>query len=102
MPVYGEAAVVSDVEWHKAQPTAENSFWPFFSEADAVFGAAGAESRMNAAKFTTSDDISETVPVWLPLYSITDASSGVALNTQPGTAERSFPNTSFATPCSTL
>src|ERR1700677_3323749 len=99
MPVYGEAAVVSEGEWQSAQPTAVNSFWPFFSDAEAVVGAAGADSRMKAAKFTTSDDISDPVPVGPPLYTITEASSGVALNTQPGTAERSFMKTSLATPC---
>src|ERR1700722_20185608 len=102
MPVYGEAAVVSDGEWQSAQPTVVNRSWPFFSDGEAVVGVGGPDSRMNAAKFTVSDDICDTVPASPPLYTITEASSGVLLNTQPGTAERSFMKISLATPCSSL
>ncbi len=72
-------------------------------------GIGGASSRLNAAKFTTSDDISEAVPIDVPAFGLLAfplrrgvASSGDPLNTQPVTALRSFGNTSFDTPCSTL
>src|SRR5580693_235454 len=100
-----EAAVVSDVEWHNAQPTVVNSAWPLCSEADAVAGTAGADILENAAKLTMSEDISDAVPA-MPLVVlgliILVASSGVGLKTQPGTAERSFGKASLLTPISTL
>ena len=64
---------------------------------------------MNAAKFTTSDDISDAVPMGVPKlgllafwFSRLVASSGVPLKTQPGTALRSLGKFSLETPCSTL
>src|SRR5277367_4220406 len=109
MPVNGEAAVVSDVEWQSAQPTRLNRLAPFCVDAVGDAGVGGAERRMNAAKFTTSDDISEAVPNIVPKLELVllalirfVASSGVELNTQPATAARSFGNSSLDTPCSTL
>src|ERR1700690_3439026 len=109
MPVNGDDPVVSEVEWQSAQPILLNRLEPFCVDGDCGPGVAGAESRMNAAKFTMSDDISDAVPIWLPKFKLallvltsTVASSGDTLNTQPDTALRSLGKTSFDTPCSTL
>ena len=66
-------------------------------------GVGGADKRANSAKLSASDDISEAVPVALPL-SFTEwvLSSGELLNAQPATALRSLGNSSFETPISTL
>src|SRR5579859_339509 len=104
MPVNGDSPVVSEEEWHRTQPILLNNTWPFSSEAVCVVGVGGAVRRMNAAKFTVSDDIFEAVPV-SPSSSglvMLVESSGVPLNTQPETAARSLGNSSLATPCSTL
>src|SRR5579863_3114071 len=78
---------------------------------DGVDGAgfAGADRRMNAAKFTMSDDISEFVPIVVPKLGLPALglsrlveSSGEPLNTHPATALRSLGNNSLDTPCSTL
>jgi hypothetical protein len=66
-------------------------------------GAGGEQRRAKAAKFTTSDDMSDAVPVGLPEGSSRFvASSGEPLSMHPGTAERSLGKISLATPCSTL
>src|SRR5205807_10097968 len=87
--------------WHKAHPMALKMFLPRAVDVFCGPGAGGAERRMNPAKFTVSEEKSAAglMPgvafrlVW---------SSGVPLNTQPGTALRSLGNTSLLTPCSTL
>jgi hypothetical protein len=81
-----EAAVVNVGEWQNAHPVLLKSAWPLFSEAVDVVGVGAADMRMKPAKFNRSEDIEDIPPapvkfVW---------SSGVALYTQPGTAERSF------------
>src|SRR5581483_609519 len=109
MPVNCDAPVVREGEWQSAQPILLNKLAPFWVEGVGEAGVGGAESRIKAAKFTVSDDISEIVPsvdpklglLWFPLR-ILLASSGVGLNRQPATAERSLGNTSLETPCSTL
>src|SRR5271169_3935011 len=109
MPVKTEAAVVREGEWHRVQPILLNRFAPFCVDGVGDAGVAGAESRMNAAKFSKSANISDTVPMGvlkfgllgLPFRMLLE-SSGVELNTQPGTALRSFGNNSVETPCSTL
>jgi hypothetical protein len=97
MPVKGDAAVVRLVEWHRLQPMVLNRLAPLVVEDVGVAGVGGASRRMNAAKFTVSEDISETVPMvvpkfgllWLPLMILLE-SSGVALNTQPAVVLRSW------------
>src|SRR5262249_42239644 len=97
IPVNLDNPVVSEEEWHSAHPTFSNSSAPCSAAVLGGAGCGGAESRMKAAKFTTSDDTFAGVP-----SSSSVASSGAPLNTQPITALRSLGNTSFATPCSTL
>src|SRR5215469_6051704 len=81
----------------------ENRAAPFCVEVVGTAGVGGADRRANSAKFTASPDISDAVPVVPPLsLTVCVLSSGVALNTQPGTALRWFRNSSFATPISTL
>jgi hypothetical protein len=58
--------VVRDGEWHSAQPILLNNAAPFLVESVCGAGAGGAERRAKAAKFTTSDDMSDAVPVGLP------------------------------------
>src|SRR5579859_2003102 len=102
MPVKPEAAVVSDGEWHRAQPMLLNKFEPLIVDWGGCAGVGGAVSRANSAKFKTSDDISESVPIVVPKFWLFGlpfrmllVSSGVGLNTQPVTALRSLGNTSF-------
>src|SRR5579863_844648 len=109
MPVKIEAPVVRVGEWHRLQPMLLNRAAPFCVEVVGAAGVAGAERRTNAAKFTTSDAISDTVPTVVPKlgllvfpFSTLLASSGDALNTHPVTALRSLGKFSFETPCSTL
>src|SRR5260370_20069360 len=109
MPVNGDAAVVRFTEWHSEQPTLTNRFDPLLVDCVGGAGGAGADRRMKSAKFATSDDISETVPIVVPKlgllflpFRILLVSSGVALKTQPAVALRSFCNTSLVTPCLTL
>src|SRR5215510_13040874 len=103
MPVYGDFPVVSVGEWQSAQPVEENRDAPFWVDEVAAAGVGGAERRENSAKLTASDDMSEAEPVFdPPSLSICVLSSGLPLNTQPGTALRSFGNSSLATPISTL
>ena len=90
--MYGDFAVFKDGVWHNAQPMVLKRLEPFCADAMNGTGAGGADSRMNVAKFVTS----------LEPPAMGVESSGVTLNTQPGTAERSFMKTTFATPCSTL
>src|SRR5260370_37636436 len=98
-----DAAEVSDGVWQRAQRMLLIRALPFTSEAEEVVGVGGAVIRMNAAKLTVSAAYAEAgLAGALPLTVMFVASSGVALKTQPGTAERSFMNTSLATPCSTL
>src|ERR1700722_11325881 len=99
-----DAAVVSDVEWHSAHPTLLNKLLPFGAADACGAGCGGADNRAKIAKFTTSDDMVDAVPNGRRVFGSrsTVESSGVALKTQPGTAERSFGNISFETPCSTL
>src|SRR5260370_5234649 len=66
MPVNGDAAVVRFTEWHSEQPTLTNRFDPLLVDCVAGAGVAGADRRMKSAKFATSDDISETVPIVVP------------------------------------
>src|SRR5580704_17112421 len=108
MPVKIDCADVSEVEWHSAHPTLVNTACPLVSEVELVVGAGGANNRANAAKLITCDERVEAVggplavgrPCGGPRRLV--ESSGVALNTQPATADRSFGNASFDTPCSTL
>src|SRR5579859_5841575 len=96
MFVKTDAAVVSEVLWHRLHPMLLNSDCPFSSDEVCVVGTGGAERRMNAAKLIMSEGVvlpPEPMLVW---------SSGVALNTQPAVTPRSFGKTSFDTPCSTL
>src|SRR6266851_1370627 len=112
IPVNGELAVCNVRLWHSTQPIpglptlAPKSCEPRACEAvyDATGSGVGAAlSLMKAAKLTVSEDIWLAVPVVLPLEVVRLVeSSGVGLKTQPGTAERSLPKTSLATPCSTL
>src|SRR5438046_3198137 len=86
--------------WQRPQPTMLNRFAPFVVEAAVGPGAGGADSRMKAAKFTRSDDISASVPIGLPSeVSIFVLSSGVPLYTQSGVAARSLVKASLETPC---
>src|SRR5258708_7481501 len=104
MPVNAAAAVARDGVWHWAHPTRSNSRSPFSVEADGGAGDGGAERRMKSAKLTMSEDILDAVPAPPPLSGLSRLveSSGVALNTQSATADRSFGKFSFETPCSTL
>src|SRR5262249_46632263 len=104
MPVNLDLAVVSDGEWHMAQPMLLNRFDPFWIDGDDGPGVGGAVRRMNAAKLMMSEDIWFAVPVLPPVSGLVMfvESSGVALNTQPATAERSLGKPSLETPCSTL
>ena len=45
-----------------------NNAWPLLMEELAGAGIGGASNRMNSAKFTTSEDISETVPTIVPKF----------------------------------
>src|SRR5258708_3479386 len=109
MPVKGDAAVVRLVEWHRLQPMVLKSVAPLVVEDVAGAGVGGAASRMNSAKLTTSEDISESVPMVVPKFTLLLLglrmlleSSGVALKTQPVVVLRSFWKPSLLTPCSTL
>src|SRR5260370_2005961 len=99
MPVNCDLAVLSVSLWHKTQPVLLNNFWPFNSEGVLVVGVGGAVRRMNMAKLVTSEF---ALPVSEVLGGVGVVSSGVALNTQFGTAARSLGKPSFETPCSTL
>src|SRR2546426_6221870 len=109
MPVKIEARVVSEGEWHRAQPILRKRFEPFCVGSVCGPGVGGADRRMKAAKFAVSDSISDAVPIVVPLFGLAlllltrlVESSGISLNTQPGIADRSFGNNSLVTPCSTL
>src|SRR5258708_38146224 len=102
MPVNIDAAVGRLGEWQFAQLMLVNSDCPFWADADSGAGVGGAERRMKIVKLLTSDPVWTAVPVVPPLTVKLVESSGVGLNTQPGTADRSFGNPSFETPCSTL
>src|SRR5579864_5782136 len=109
MPVKIDCPVVSVGEWQRAHPIELNRAAPFRVEGVGVAGVAGAVKRMKAAKFTMSDDISETVPIGMPKFGLRglgfsrfEASSGEPLKTQPATAFRSLGKFSLETPCSTL
>jgi len=101
--------VVRLSEWQSTQPIpgfelVPNSALPLSSDCVLVVGVGGAVNRMKAAKLTESADIWFAVPVVPPptgLVMLVE-SSGVGLNTQPATADRSFGNPSLETPCSTL
>src|SRR5579859_27310 len=99
MPVNCDCAVVSEDEWHKTQPILLNNAWPFDAEADNGAGVGGAVRRMKMAKLVTSEF---ALPVSERSGGVGVVSSGVALNTQPGTAARSLGKPSLETPCSTL
>src|SRR5215467_396764 len=99
MPVNGDAAVFNDDEWHRTQPMLLNNAWPFMAEAESGAGVGGAVRRMKTAKLVVSDS---GLPVSETSGGTGVLSSGVALNTQPGTAARSLVNSSLETPCSTL
>jgi len=68
-----------------------NNALPLSSEGVLVVGAGGAANRMKAAKLT----VSAMAPP--PVGLIFVESSGVGLNTQPATADRSFGNPSLET-----
>src|SRR5579884_962328 len=109
MPVYGEFPVVSDGEWQRLQPIWLKSVWPLLIEELEGAGVGGASSRIKSAKLTTSEDISERVPMVVPKLELLLLglrmlleSSGVALKTQPAVVLRSFGKPSLVTPCSTL
>src|SRR5580692_9101955 len=97
MPVNWDCSVVSVGEWQSEHPMGLNRAEAFCVEDVEVPRAGGADNRLNSAKFTTSDDISEAVPIGLPKFALLGLpfssgvkSSGVLLKTQPGTALRSF------------
>src|SRR5271165_6698295 len=109
MPVKMDGPVVSEGEWQSAQPIELKSAAPLVVEDVGGAGIGGADKRANAAKFTTSDDISDAVPMSVPKFGLLEfwlrrlvESSGDPLNTQPATALRSLGKFSFDTPCSTL
>src|SRR5579859_2265762 len=109
MPVKGDAAVVRLVEWHRLQPMVLNRAAPLVVEEVDAAGVGGAVRRMKAAKLTTSEDISERVPMVVPKFTLVLSglrmlllSSGVALKTQPVVVLRSSGKASLVTPCSTL
>jgi len=51
----------------KRAPTEENKAAPFKVEEVDAAGVGGADNRANNAKLSASDDISDAVPVLLPL-----------------------------------
>jgi hypothetical protein len=92
-------------EWQRLQPMVLNTVAPFTVDGVDGAGVGGAERRMNAAKFTISDDISDTVPSVVPKLGLLEfwfkmlvASSGDPLKTQPATALRSLGKFSLETP----
>src|SRR5262249_34893484 len=103
-----ERNVVSDGVWQTLQPMALNRFLPLLIEVEppgvVVDGVGAARKRMNMAKAT----VSLITPAPTPSKCV--MSSGVALIRQlagrpafcpsPG-SERSCPNSSLETPCST-
>src|SRR5262245_49975615 len=102
MPVNLDGPVVKVGVWHRAHPTVLNNFAPFCAEDVNGAGAGGADRRMNQPTVIISADSSLAVPFELPFNSRLVASSAEPLKMQPGTADRSFGNNSFETPCSTL
>src|SRR5580692_12226169 len=109
MPVKMEGPVERVGEWQRLQPIALNWAAPFNVDAVEGAGVGGAERRLKAAKFTMSEDISDSVPTAVPKLGLRGlglsrlvASSGDPLKTQPGTALRSLGKLSLDTPCSTL
>src|SRR5262249_55452549 len=99
MPVNGDAPVLSVGVWHRAQPMLLNNAWPFCAEVESGAGIGGDDRRMKMANILVSE-------LALPLSESPGGtgvlSSGVPLNTQPGTAARSLGKFSLETPCSTL
>src|SRR5260370_41508087 len=90
MPVKMDAAVVRLVEWQRLHPIWLNRLEPLVVDWVGAAGGAGASSRMDAAKLTPSDDISETVPTVVPKvgllflpFRVLLGSSGVAVKTRP-------------------
>src|SRR5580700_7261387 len=109
MPVKIDVPVVRVGEWQRLQPMALKSAAPFKVDWVEAAGVGAAERRLNAAKFTISDDISDSVPKLVPKFGLLAfwfnrlvESSGDPLNTHPVTALRSLGKFSFDTPCSTL
>src|ERR1700694_3539361 len=89
-PVNDDLVVARDSVWQRAQPMAVKMFLPRAFEAVAAAATGAAERRMNAAKFTVSDAKSEAglMPPGVMVRLV--VSSGLPLNTQPGTALRSL------------
>src|ERR1700741_4929967 len=109
MPVKGDRAVVREVEWQRLHPIWLKSEDPLVMEEFGGAGVGGADNRMNVAKFTMSDDISDKVPIVVPKFGLLlfplrmlPVSSGVELKTHPAVVLRSLGNSSLVTPCSTL
>ena len=67
MPVKRALPVVRFGEWHKAQPILPNRLAPLVVEGVEAAGVGGADNMMKLAKFTTSDDMQEAVPIVLTL-----------------------------------
>jgi hypothetical protein len=63
MPAWIDAPVFSEGEWHSAQPTWANNFAPLAADRLAGAGFAGAESRINIAKLSMSDVISDAAGI---------------------------------------
>src|SRR5580698_3189462 len=109
MPVNADAAVVRLAEWQRLQPMVLKLFDPLVMDCVGAAGVGGASKRMNTAKFTRSEDISDKVPVVVPKFGLLGLplsmllrSSGVALKTHPAVVLRSLVKPSLVTPCSTL
>src|SRR5260370_38458266 len=99
MELTGDAAVFS-VDGHPSQQALLlNNDCAMTGEAESGAGVGGAVRRMNTAKLVVSES---GLPVSETLGGTGVLSSGVSLNTQPGTAARSLENNSLETPCSTL
>src|SRR5437588_4035424 len=104
MPVNGEVAVTSLSEWHSTQPILLNKVCPFVADGVNGTGTGTALRRINAPKFTVSEEIwLASSPAVGPVGTIKWVlSSGVTLKTHPRMADRSLGKSSLATPCSTL
>src|SRR5260370_1523044 len=99
MPPY----VVCFCTWQVPQPMLVKVCRPLIVDEVSGAGVGGADSRMNASKFSTSGKKSDAgLPLGGLLLASLNESSGVSLNWQPGVSSRSFGNPELVTPCSTL
>jgi hypothetical protein len=89
--------------WHVSQPILMKVCRPLIVDEVSGAGVGAADSRMNAAKFSTSGKKSDAgLPLGGLLLASLNESSGVALNWQPGVSSRSFGKPELVTPCSAL